>query len=609
MEKHLLMDISNGGLLYQLFYMLAFLTAYAILIFEGYRRKFPIIVWILILACIRLCVVAGTKVFSFSREEWQFMFQNHTLLQNPEKTMFGGMLLGVAGYLIARHVLKFRYSAWDTVAIAFPIAVSIQTIGCLFYGCCYGTPSTLPWAVQYPVMTLPHFHQFESGLLSYKDLHSLPVHPVQLYVCLGGILVVFLVVQFRRYWKAQGSLLLSSLIFFALTRFVIEFFRDPLSNKTGGEILWILKQVQWQYLIFAVLMTLILIWREKTFRVKPVIWRRELPGLNRQIGFLFSLLLILLMLRNWFTLSEVIVLNIALLPAVFLIGIEIIKEFRSLRYKWLYACTLLLPLILMSQTFPQTQIDTTGKKEYNTYHSIGGGFASGNYTDNKTVYTGSGCDRVSNEQYFSQKYTAGGIGYSFTKIATDRDEIISYGANALFGNYTQIRQSDDQKENYLLLGVNPYIKYDFRWIGFGGGLHLGNLVYTSGDSKKETNTLYEDSYIKTPLFPQFYFRLGLLKYFYADLHIADQFPVSSPGLSYQAGIGTGFGLSNGMNLRFGASFLDYGSLYFSGYVPIHDRIVLEPMFLWTSKSERNEYPVRLPEKQFAIGLSYRFGHK
>ena len=175
---------------------------------------------------------------------------------------------------------------------------------------------------------------------------------------------------------------------------------------------WILKQVQWQYLIFAVIMTLLLIWREKTYKVKPVISRDDHPRLSKQIVYLLFLVLIFLMLRDWFTLPEIIALNIALLPAAFFIGIEIYRTFVTLRYRWVFVCSLLLPLFLMSQTLPQTQIDTAGTKKYNSYRTIGGGFATGSYTDHKTIYSGSGCDRVSNTQYFSQKYTAGAFGYA-----------------------------------------------------------------------------------------------------------------------------------------------------------------------------------------------------
>ena len=609
MEKHLLLDISVGGLLFQIFYILAFLTAYAILIREGHRRKYPLIAWILVLACVQLFIIVGTKVFSFTADEWRFMYQNHTLLPNPQKTLSGGILLGLVGYLIARYFLKFRYFVLDAFAIAFPIAVAIQALGCFFYGCCFGSPSSMPWTVQYPVMSLAHYHQFESGLLTHSDLYSLPIHPVQLYLTLGGIIVACLVTRLRRYWKAQGSLLLSSAILFLLMKFVIEFFRDPLSHKSGGEMLWILKQVQWQYLIFAVSMTLLLIWREKNYKVNLVISRDDYPRLSKQIAFLLFLVLIFLVLCNWFTLPEIIALNIALLPAVFFIGVEIYRTFATLKYRWVFVCSLLLPLILMSQTLPQTHIDTVGTKKFNSYRTIGGGFATGNYTDYKTLYTGSGCDRVSNTQYFSQKYTVAGFGYSFDKTTTDGKEEIRYGANGLFGNYTEVRQSDNEQVNNLLFEINPYIKYDIRWIGIGGGLHLGNMSYTTGDKEKEgqSSESYTESYFKTPIFPQFYFRVGPLRYFYADFHLADQFPTSMPGLAFQAGIGTGFGLKNGFNIRFGRSFLDKGGYYTSAYIPIKNRIVMEPLYLWTGSGSSSS--VKLPENQFSFGLSYRFGHK
>ena len=215
MENHLLIGIDNGGLLYQLFYLAAFLVAYAILIYEGWKRRFPLLSWVLILAAIRMAVVIGTKVFSYSPDEWQYMFENHIFLPNAQKTMFGGFLLGVVAWLVVSRLLKFRKPAWDAVAYVIPAAVAIQSLGCFFYGCCFGTPSSLPWAVQYPVMSLAHYHQFEAGLLTLNDNYSLPVHPVQLYESLGALIVLVLVFLFRRRWKADGSLFLSSLIFFA----------------------------------------------------------------------------------------------------------------------------------------------------------------------------------------------------------------------------------------------------------------------------------------------------------------------------------------------------------------------------------------------------------
>ena len=613
MNEQFIVDVSRGDFLYQLFYMLGFLAAYVILIYEGYRRQFPLVRWIILLACIRFFVVIGTKVFSFSPEDWISMFKNQILFQNTEKTMFGGLISGVAGYYLARYLLKFRYNVWDTVAVAFPVAVSIQTIGCFFYGCCFGSPSTLPWAVKYPVMTLAHYHQFESGILTYHDLYSIPVHPVQLYQCLGGILVTILVIRLRKYWKAKGSLLLSSAIFFSLIRMTIEFFRDPLSNKTGGEMLWALKVVQWQYLVFAVLMVLLLIRRERTFKpVSNLAKGNDEPRLKTQIVFLFSLIFVLLVLRNWFTFPEIVALNIALIPAVIFLGIEIYKANTFSRYRWVYVCSLILPLFLMSQTFPQTQIDSTFNKNYTTYHTIGGGFAKGSYTDDRMNYTGRGCDMISNHEYFRQKYLVGGAGYSYTKEDPDRQVITRYGANIMFGNYSQVRQTDNAEHKTFLFGVNPYIKYDTKWIGIGGGLHLGNLEYTTGDLRKEFSAnppIPTRGSFKTILMPQLDLRVGVSRFFFGDFHLADHFPVSAPGLAFQAGIGSGFGLENGFNMRAGLSFLDHSAFYVTGYFPIENRLVIEPLFLWTSKSMNDSYSVKLPENQFSIGISYRFGYK
>ena len=214
MGSNLSLDISNGGLLYQVFYTAAFLVAYVILVYEGYRRKFPLVAWILILASIRLAVVTGTRLFAWTPEEWQLITENHVLLPSVRKTMFGGLAMGVTAYLIVSRIMRFRHNPWDTVAYAFPAAVAVQSLGCFFYGCCFGTPSGVPWAISYPVMSLAHYHQFNSGLISYGDTLSLPVHPVQLYQSAGALIVILLVFMFKNRWKSKGSLLLSSVVFF-----------------------------------------------------------------------------------------------------------------------------------------------------------------------------------------------------------------------------------------------------------------------------------------------------------------------------------------------------------------------------------------------------------
>jgi prolipoprotein diacylglyceryltransferase len=607
METHFLMDISNGRMLYEVFFILSFLVIYAILIFEGCKRKFPLLSWVLLLMSAQLASIIGTKLFSYSWNEWQFMFRNHLFLPNTEKSLLGSVLLASATFLTGMKLLRFRYPVWDSFAVAFPVGMAFITTGCFLYGCCFGQESYLPWAVQYPVMSLAHYHQFNSGILTSTDLYSLPVHPVQLYATIGGILVAVLVIRFRRHWKAEGSLLLFSVILFLLMRFAVDFFRDPFTNKFGGQMFWILKIVQWQFLAGAILAAILLLYRERTYKPKQVSQNPMQAGLRVQAIYFLSLVIVFVMMHNWFRLSEIIAVNIALLPALYIVSREFYLTLQIRKYKWIYACSLLLPLFLMSQTLPETETDTSATKYVNTFHTIGAGFASGEYTDiGSYTRTNTGCGPALQPNYFSQKYSAGGTGYSLTRETADRKEVVNFGANLMFGEYTQFRQSDSMQQRIFLFGVNPFIRYDTKWIGIGGGLHLGNLAYTQGDRDNETLTLPEKNYFKTPIFPQFYFRIGPQRFGFADIHIADQFPVSSPGMAFLAGVGSGFGIKNGFTWRFGMSFLDNSTYYMSIYWPIKNKIVLEPFFLWPADVSTMGYPVNIPEYQFSVGISYRF---
>jgi len=607
MNTHLSLDITNGGLLYQVFYTLAFLAAYTLLVYEGYRRKFPIVAWILILASVRLAVVTGTRLFAWTPEEWKFIMDNHIILPSARKTMFGGFAMGIAMYLLVSRILRFRHNPWDTLAYAFPAAVGIQSLGCFFYGCCFGTPSDLPWAVKYPVMSLAHYHQFNSGLINYGDTLSLPVHPVQLYQTAGALTVVLLVFLLRNKWKAGGSLMLTSVISFCGVRFLMEFFRDPLSNKTGGDLFMGIKAVQWQYLVFGILMLIWLIWRENRAGAVAKEVNSPTPSLNLQLGLLTGLLVIFVSLREWFTTAEAIALNMALVPALILTGTEIYRRFATLKPGWVYAAVLILPLFLMSQTLPKSEVDTSSVKKYRSYHTIGGGVATGSYTTERTRYSGSGCDRVVNTKYYRQEYTSGTLGYLYTRETVGSQEVVSVGGSINAGRFHLENLNSGDVLNKPLIDISTFIRYDLNWLGAGAGMHLGSLYYNRGDCYNGTSDNTTSHYI-TFIMPSVYLRIGPEDLFFADFHLADHFPSSAPGLSILAGAGTGFGLTNGFKLKAGLSVIDQNSWYFSAYMPIADRLVIEPLFWFTGKVYP-EYPAGASENQFTLGLSYRFGHK
>ena len=81
----------------------------------------------------------------------------------------GGLFLAlaVAFYYIRRHKLPWR-TTLDALALGLPVGQFFGRIGCFMAGCCYGSPSHLPWAVTF---TNPQ------TLCPLRE----PLHPAQLY--------------------------------------------------------------------------------------------------------------------------------------------------------------------------------------------------------------------------------------------------------------------------------------------------------------------------------------------------------------------------------------------------------------------------------------------
>jgi phosphatidylglycerol:prolipoprotein diacylglycerol transferase len=136
----------------------------------------------------------------------------------PRSTSFyGGVLGSLAALYAASRIFRFSFLKWADIAsssVAFGIFVG--RIACFVSGCCWGTSSSLPWAVLYPASDRALWPP------------PIPVHPVQLYdAALGLILFVVLERGFsaRRY---AGESALQFFVGYALVRFFTEFFRGDL---------------------------------------------------------------------------------------------------------------------------------------------------------------------------------------------------------------------------------------------------------------------------------------------------------------------------------------------------------------------------------------------
>jgi phosphatidylglycerol---prolipoprotein diacylglyceryl transferase len=165
---------------------------------------------------------------------------------------YGGLILAVAVafWYIWRHHLPF----WTTCDVFAPgIALGHVTgrLGCLAAGCCYGRQTDVPWAITF------------TNPLAASNVGTplgLPLHPTQLYEAAAALLIlIFLLTTERKGRYFPGRTFWSYMFLYAVSRFVIEFYRgDPRGMVMG------MSTSQFISLLLAPLSIAMLVWLART---------------------------------------------------------------------------------------------------------------------------------------------------------------------------------------------------------------------------------------------------------------------------------------------------------------------------------------------------------
>ena len=155
-------------------------------------------------------------------DRWDYFMQNPDRLIGGEGlTIYGAILGAFLGTWIYSRFKPFNYwRATDLVAPGIALAQAIGRIGCLINGCCYGTSTSLPWALSYT-------HSNVSG-----------VHPTQLYEIIFLLLLFGVLVFLSGRLKPDGSLFMVYIGSYSLWRLGIDFIRP------GTDFLFGLHQAQ-----------------------------------------------------------------------------------------------------------------------------------------------------------------------------------------------------------------------------------------------------------------------------------------------------------------------------------------------------------------------------
>ncbi len=161
----------------------------------------------------------------------------------------GGLIAAVltAFLFMRRHRLPYG-ATFDALALGMPLGQFFGRLGCFMAGCCFGSPTDLPWAVTFthPETLCPV---------------TAPLHPAQLYEAFLALGVFFVLLWLRTRKRFNGQVLLSYFCLAGLVRFSVEFFRaSTAADPRGPELLFNMPATQVGALGIAVISGAFLWW-------------------------------------------------------------------------------------------------------------------------------------------------------------------------------------------------------------------------------------------------------------------------------------------------------------------------------------------------------------
>jgi phosphatidylglycerol:prolipoprotein diacylglycerol transferase len=149
----------------------------------------------------------GWGVFSQALRIWEGGLSFH-----------GGLVVGIIAVALYCRAKKIAFlNMADLLAPSLAIGYAFARIGCFLNGCCYGSPTHLPWAVRF----------------SDPSTHALtaPSHPAQLYAFAASLLIFFVLTRVERLRRPVGFTFVAYVVLYSTYRFLIEFIRKGVTAE------------------------------------------------------------------------------------------------------------------------------------------------------------------------------------------------------------------------------------------------------------------------------------------------------------------------------------------------------------------------------------------
>lgn len=125
---------------------------------------------------VRLGAFCGAMIgakLPFALSDWRGLLTGRVWVENG-KTLVFGLVGGYVGVEVAKALAGVRAKTGDSFAVPVAAAVGVGRLGCFVAGCCHGSPTTLPWGVDFGDGVSRHptqlyemaFHLAMAGLLA-----------------------------------------------------------------------------------------------------------------------------------------------------------------------------------------------------------------------------------------------------------------------------------------------------------------------------------------------------------------------------------------------------------------------------------------------------------
>ena len=145
----------------------------------------------------------GAKL-PFVLADWKGLLSGMAWFENG-KTIVFGLVGGYFGVELAKWALRIEVKTGDSFAAPVAATIAVGRLACFSAGCCYGTPTDLPWGVN-----------FGDGVAR---------HPTQLYEFAFHLLCVVLLAPLRAAGYFRGQLIKLYILAYLAFRFVTEYIR------------------------------------------------------------------------------------------------------------------------------------------------------------------------------------------------------------------------------------------------------------------------------------------------------------------------------------------------------------------------------------------------